>query len=86
MNTSWMTTGNCAGVDPDVFFPHDGRGVEVAKKVCEGCPSVEPCLEYALVNRIHHGVWGGCSERARRKIWKQRRIAVQAEAAQTTNG
>ena len=39
---------------------------EVAKRVCEGCPVQERCLEYALRNRIDHGVWGGCSERQRR--------------------
>jgi len=31
------------------------------------------CLEHALVNRIDHGVWGGCSERERRRILKRRR-------------
>jgi WhiB family redox-sensing transcriptional regulator len=35
-------------------------------------------LEYALENHIDHGVWGGCSERERRRISKRRRIAVQA--------
>lgn len=80
MDTTWMAEGNCAGQAPDLFFPSDGVGVEVAKKVCEGCPSTEPCLEYALTNRVDHGVWGGCSERQRRRILKARRLAVQSEA------
>lgn len=80
MDTSWMAQGNCAGHAPDLFFPSDGVGVEVAKRVCEGCVSIEPCLEYALTYRIDHGVWGGCSERKRRRILKARRLAVQAEA------
>ena len=33
------------------------------------------CLEYALEERIEHGVWGGCSERERRRILKRRRVA-----------
>lgn len=80
MDTSWMAKGNCAGQAPDLFFPSDGVGVEVAKKVCVDCPSTEACLEYALTNRIEHGVWGGCSERQRRRILKARRLAVQSEA------
>jgi len=27
-----------------------------------------------LTHRIDHGVWGGCSERQRRKIRKQRKV------------
>ena len=75
-----MAEGNCAGQAPDLFFPSDGVGVEVAKKVFIGCPSTEAWLEYALTYRIEHGVWGGCSERQRRRILKARRLAVQSEA------
>jgi len=75
MDTKWMAEGNCAQRPPDLFFPHDGVGVEKAKKVCDGCPVLDRCLEYALRNRIEHGVWGGCSERQRRRILKARREA-----------
>ena len=57
MDTAWMAKGNCRDVDPSVFFPSDGVGVEVAKQICVGCPMRSPCLEYALRNRIDHGVW-----------------------------
>ncbi|MGH9290867.1 MAG: WhiB family transcriptional regulator, partial [Acidimicrobiales bacterium] len=40
------------------------------------CPVKEQCLEHALANRIDHGVWGGCSERERRRILKRRRLAA----------
>jgi WhiB family redox-sensing transcriptional regulator len=63
-----------------VFFPSDGVGVEVARQICATCPTKEPCLEYALANRIEHGVWGGCSERERRCILKRRRLAVLSES------
>ena len=71
--TDWMQVGNCRSVDPDVFFPSDGVGVDQARQICADGPVKAPCLEYALVNRIDHGVWGGCSERERRRILKRRR-------------
>jgi len=67
-----MARGNCAEKPPSVFFPSDGVGVEVAKRVCADCPVRNQCLEYALENRIDHGVWGGTSERERRRILKAR--------------
>ena len=76
MDTEWMAKGNCFEQAPSLFFPSDGVGVEVARRVCADCPVKEPCLEYALNNRIDHGVWGGCSERERRRILKRRRLAV----------
>ncbi len=62
-----------------MFFPSDGVGVEVAKKICGTCPVNEVCLEYALAQRIDHGVWGGTSERQRRRILKSRRELAQAQ-------
>lgn len=76
MESNWMAAGNCAEKPPSLFFPSDGVGVEIAKKICATCPAKEPCLEYALSNRIDHGVWGGTSERQRRRILKARRAAA----------
>lgn len=73
---AWMLTGLCRDRDPSFFFPSDGVGVDRARRVCAQCPSKEPCLEYALRYRIEHGVWGGASERERRRILRSRRIAV----------
>jgi WhiB family redox-sensing transcriptional regulator len=78
MDTEWMASGNCAHESPSTFFPSDGVGVEVARRICATCPVREPCLEHSLVNRIDHGVWGGCSERERRRILKRRRLATYA--------
>lgn len=72
LDTEWMAQGNCADKPPSLFFPSDGVGVEVAKRVCADCPMKATCLEYALSNRIDHGVWGGTSERERRRILKAR--------------
>lgn len=73
MDSNWMATGNCNNHPPAVFFPSDGVGVEIAKEICSSCPVKEQCLEYALTNRVDHGVWGGTSERQRRRILKARR-------------
>jgi len=75
MDTSWMARGNCRFESPSTFFPSDGVGVESAKQLCETCAVKEQCLEYALEHRIDHGVWGGTSERQRRRILKKRKIA-----------
>ncbi|MDP9075083.1 MAG: WhiB family transcriptional regulator, partial [Actinomycetota bacterium] len=73
MDTTWMVEGKCRELPPETFFPSDGVGVEVARRICADCPVKEPCLEYALYNRIEHGVWGGASERERRRIARRRR-------------
>ena len=77
MDPEWMRQGRCREVPPSTFFPSDGVGVEVARRLCQTCPVQEPCLEYALVERIDHGVWGGASERERRRILKRRRQEAQ---------
>ena len=79
--TKWMADGNCASRPPSMFFPSDGVGVEHAKKICEDCPVASQCLEYAIENRIDHGVWGGTSERQRRRI-----VRARAEAAKAGQG
>ncbi len=80
MDTKWMDRANCRHEPPARFFPSDGVGVEHARRICATCPVKEPCLEYALYHRVDHGVWGGESERERRRILKRRRLA----AASTT--
>ncbi len=80
MTMTWMAEGRCADRQPSLFFPSDGVGVEIARRICEDCPVQGPCLEYALANRIDHGVWGGTSERQRRRILKSRRQIVAAGA------
>ncbi len=73
--TSWVLRARCRGLSPEIFFPSDGAGVEVARRYCAECRVSEACLGYALDNHIEHGVWGGASERARRRIARKRRGA-----------
>jgi WhiB family transcriptional regulator, redox-sensing transcriptional regulator len=74
MENDWMGQGRCRDLDPAVFFPSDGIGVQAAQRICSECPVKGPCLEYALDNRVDHGVWGGTSERERRRILRRRRV------------
>jgi WhiB family redox-sensing transcriptional regulator len=78
---AWMLHARCRGTNPAEFFPSDGLGVEAAQRVCAGCGVRVECLEYALVNRIEHGVWGGASERERRRILRRRRDLEPARPA-----
>ena len=65
-------SANCLGVDPDLFFPERGASTREAKEVCRGCVVRMDCLEYALVNGEKFGIWGGLSERERRRLRRQR--------------
>ena len=69
----WWDLGACRGLDASVFYPDDGGGAEVAKSVCAECPVQAACLDYALSVREKAGVWGGATERDRRRIIRQRR-------------
>ena len=73
MNLSWRQRAACRGVDPDTFYPSAEEEAEEAKSICRVCPVRESCLEYALANRERDGVWGGATERERRRIIRQRR-------------
>ncbi len=72
---TWHDYANCLGVDPDLFFPERGASTREAKEVCRGCEVREECLEFALANGEKFGIWGGMSERERRRIRRQRAIA-----------
>jgi WhiB family redox-sensing transcriptional regulator len=70
---AWMIDAHCRGANATAFFPSDGSGVEAVQRVCVHCPVRVDCLEYALINRLDYGVWGGTSERERQRILRQRR-------------
>jgi WhiB family redox-sensing transcriptional regulator len=74
---SWQERANCLGLDPDLFFPERGEPVDQAKNVCVSCEVRVECLEYALEAGERFGVWGGTSERERRRIRRQRRLAAE---------
>jgi WhiB family redox-sensing transcriptional regulator len=80
-NGNWQDEANCLGVDPDLFFPERGASTREAKEVCRGCVVRLDCLEYALVNGEKFGIWGGLSERERRRLRRQRAQAVRRTSA-----
>ena len=73
MNTTWSGKAACHGLDPRIFFPSTDEEAEPAKDVCARCAVQGDCLEYALGTREREGIWGGCTERERRRIIRRRR-------------
>jgi WhiB family redox-sensing transcriptional regulator len=70
---AWRLRGACRGVDPEIFYPISEEDAEEAKAICAACSVRETCLEFALANRERDGVWGGATERERRRVLRQRR-------------
>ncbi|WP_432762022.1 WhiB family transcriptional regulator [Saxibacter everestensis] len=67
----WQDEALCAQTDPEAFFPEKGGSTREAKRVCTTCDVRSECLEYALENDERFGIWGGLSERERRKLKKR---------------
>lgn len=64
----WQDRALCAQTDPEAFFPEKGGSTREAKKICLGCEVRAECLEYALGHDERFGIWGGLSERERRRL------------------
>jgi WhiB family transcriptional regulator, redox-sensing transcriptional regulator len=69
----WQEQALCAQTDPEAFFPEKGGSTREAKRICAGCEVRAECLDYALAHDERFGIWGGLSERERRRL---RRAAV----------
>ncbi len=68
---AWQADSLCAQTDPEAFFPEKGGSTREAKRVCVSCEVRVECLDYALANDERFGIWGGLSERERRKLRKR---------------
>lgn len=75
---AWQDYGNCRGADADLFFPERGASTRRAKAICDGCPVRRECLDYALAHGEKFGIWGGLSERERRRVRRERSVARKA--------
>ncbi|MBW8827233.1 MAG: WhiB family transcriptional regulator [Acidobacteria bacterium] len=73
MIQNWRDKGACRGIDPQVFYPAEDDSAEEAKEICGLCVVRQACLEHALTSREKEGVWGGATERERRRMIRQRR-------------
>jgi WhiB family redox-sensing transcriptional regulator len=69
---SWQDEAACLGVDVGIFFRTD---TAEAKEVCSRCRVRQACLEQAIVDGERFGVWGGLTERERRRLRKRRTVA-----------
>jgi WhiB family redox-sensing transcriptional regulator len=83
----WQDRALCAETDPEAFYPEKGGSVRYAKGVCNGrpartgpgnpqdaiapCPVRAECLAYALEHDERFGIWGGRSERERRRLKRE---------------
>ena len=73
----WRSVASCRGTDPNLFYPigrgrHADQQIEEAKAVCQGCPSLDACLAFAMSTRQHRGVWGATSPEERRRMARAR--------------
>ena len=70
----WQEKALCAQTDPEAFFPEKGGSTREAKRVCGSCEVRAECLEYALQNDERFGIWGGLSERERRRMRRSQAV------------
>lgn len=72
---SWQDYANCRGADADLFFPERGASTRKAKAICNACDVKAECLDFAIIQGEKFGIWGGMSERERRRVRRQRIVA-----------
>jgi len=78
---AWQDGANCKGANADLFFPERGASTRTAKGICRECQVREDCLEFAITTGEKFGIWGGLSERERRRIRRERQIAAARRAS-----
>lgn len=70
---TWRTQAACVDARTGLFFAEDEPQIDAAKRICARCPVSEDCLSFALLNRVDDGIWGGFTEKERRRMLKQQR-------------
>src|SRR4030065_1737638 len=71
---AWQDDANCRGANADLFFPERGASARTAKAICRECQVRAECLEFAIVTGEKFGIWGGMSERERRRVRRDRQV------------
>ncbi|MBY0440969.1 MAG: WhiB family transcriptional regulator [Mycobacteriaceae bacterium] len=76
----WYDQAACQGCDTNAWYTDQGPTPEtrMAKRVCQHCPVADQCLELALANNDHYGIWGGYTPRQRRNILRHRNLGQTA--------
>ena len=77
----WQDAANCKGANADLFFPERGASTRTATGICRECAVRADCLEFAITTGEKFGIWGGMSERERRRVRKERQIAAARRAS-----
>ncbi len=67
----WAAYAACREADPDLFFPAEDGDASQALRICAGCPVIEDCLDYGFMTKARYGVWGGTTERERRRVLRR---------------
>jgi WhiB family redox-sensing transcriptional regulator len=78
---AWQDEANCKGANADLFFPERGASTRAAKAICGECLVRAECLEFAITTGEKFGIWGGMSERERRRVRRERQIAAARRAS-----
>ena len=76
LDQDWRAGALCAGTDPDLWFSPGALEHKEAKRICRDCPVRRECLNYAMHSTIDHGVWGGLTERERRRVRRQQLLTA----------
>ena len=75
-DVTWQNKALCSQTDPEAFFPEKGGSTRDAKRVCAQCEVREQCLKWAIDHDERFGIWGGMSERERRRYKKMRKEQI----------
>ncbi len=69
---SWRDKALCREIDPEMFFPVPNASAREPKSICAACDVRNECLEYAMLNDVRFGVWGGFTPEERRRLKRAR--------------
>lgn len=72
---AWQELAACVGTDPETFFRPGSSPDPMARRLCDGCPVILTCREYALEHPELIGYWGGMSVAARQEARRLQRAA-----------
>lgn len=64
----WRLRAACRGMDPEMFFPHQGGNMTEPTAVCRTCPVQTECLRYAMAAGEIWGIWGGLRQEVRKDV------------------
>lgn len=75
---SWHLQAACHGHEPELWWAERDKpkAQAAAVDICRGCPVQQDCLQYAMDNREHEGIWGGLLPHQRRRLAVHLREAV----------